>query len=68
MEHGTTKNFSKSKFSRATVALLSTKIFEDFKGRFYTKNSIRIPNPVSDLSGGVPKYVFFEGEHVDISI
>ena len=31
-------------------------------------NLLRIPNPVSDLAGGVPKYVFFEGEHVDISI
>jgi hypothetical protein len=29
-------------------------------------NSLGIPNPVSDLAGGVPKYVFFEGGHVDI--
>ena len=28
---------------------------------------LRIPNPVSDLAGGIPKYVFFDGEHVDIS-
>jgi hypothetical protein len=31
------------------------------------RNLLRIPNPVSDLAGGVPKYVFFEGEHVDIA-
>ena len=34
----------------------------------YNPDHDRIPNPVSDLAGGVPKYVFFDGEHVDISI
>ena len=28
---------------------------------------LRIPNPVSDLAGGIPKYIFFDGEHVNIS-
>jgi len=35
-------------------------VFENSGGRFWLdKNLLRITNSVSDLAGGVPKYVFF---------
>ena len=46
---------------------LFLKSFENFKGLFY--NEIQLVFQIwSQIWQGVPKYVFFEGEHVDIPI
>ena len=46
---------------------LFLKGFENFKGLFY--NEIQLVFQIwSQIWQGVPKYVFFEGEHVDIPI